>query len=421
MKNLSAIIFLFIANSISGISQGISMIAIPWYFARQDAMSTFGLIYILTNLISLLWVPYSGTFVDKYNRRNIFLFVTLISGILLAGIAYYGFQNEGLSVWLVGFVFLFTFLNYNIHYPNLYAFVQEITEVERYGSISSYIEIQGQTTNMLAGATAAMLLEGSQDGQLNLLGVNINTGWTFQAWEIHEIFALDAGTYFLGFIFICLIRYTPLAKRKIETGPIIERLKVGINYLKKHLKILVFGVGSHAVFAMAIVTTMFIAPIYVKNHLLEGGDVFATGKMYFAIGSVISGMAIRYIFRNINIPLSIIILTGTATFACAMLSLNTMDMIFYLMSFIMGMSNAGIRVQRVTYLFQHVPNQVYGRAMSIFTQINTLFRILFLSLFSLAFFQKGHDIIYAFAIFTGFLLLAIFVLIKIYPRLEKSK
>jgi DHA3 family macrolide efflux protein-like MFS transporter len=421
LKNLSAIILLFIANSISGISQGISMIAIPWYFAMQDEMTTFGIIYILTNVLGFFWVPYGGTLVDKYNRKHIFMFITVISGLLLAGVSAWGFHQEGLHLWLVGFVFMFTFSNYNIHYPNLYAFVQEISEKEKYGSISSYIEIQGQSTNILAGAGAALLLEGSSDGIFNLLGFSVSTDWEFEAWQIHEIFALDAGTYALGFIFIALIKYTPLAPRRIETGPILERLKTGMRYLTNNLKILVFGMGSHSVFAASIITTMFLAPIYVKNHLMESGDIYASGKMYFAIGSVLSGIAIRQIFKRINIPLSIIILTSVAIVAYAVLSINTVDILFYLMSFMLGMANAGIRVQRVTYLFMHIPNQVYGRATSIFTQINTLFRILFLSLFSLAFFQKGHEIIYAFAILSLFLILTIGVLIKNYKTLDVDR
>ncbi len=421
MKNRSAIILLFIANSISGISQGISMIAIPWYFAMKEEMTMFGIIYILTNAFALCWIPYSGTFVDKYNRKHIFLITTISSGLLLAIIAAHGFQSGELDYWVVGFVFMFTFFNYNIHYPNLYAFVQEITEKEKYGSISSYIEVQGQTTNILAGASAALLLEGSSDGVLRLLGFSISTGWEFEAWKIHEIFALDAGTYFLGFIFITFIRYKSLAPRKIETGPIIERLKTGMRYLKNNLKILTFGIGSHSVFAAAIITTMYLTPIYVKNHLLESGEIYASGKMFFALGSVISGIAVRLVFKKINIPLSIIILTCFAIIAYAVLSINTMDLIFYLMSFILGMANAGIRVQRITYLFMHIPNQVYGRAMSIFTQINTLFRILFLSLFSLAFFHKGHEIIYAFAILSVFLILTLWVLAKNYKFLEKKK
>lgn len=421
MKNRSAIILLFIANSISGISQGISMIAIPWYFAMQDKMSSFGLIYIVTNIVGLLWVPYSGTFVDKYNRKNIFMIITISSGLLLSIIAWYGFESGGLSHWIVGFVFLFTFFNYNIHYPNLYAFVQEISEKERYGSISSYIEIQGQTTNMLAGATAAILLEGSNNGILNLLGFEINTGWTFEAWDIHEIFALDAGTYFLGFIFIYFIKFVSLTERKFEAGPLKERLLVGIKYLLNHTKILIFGIGSHSVFAAAIVTTIFLAPIYVKNHLLESGDVFASGKMLFAIGAVFSGIAIRSIFKKINIPASIILMTTVATIAYFVLSISENNTIFFFMFFLLGICNAGIRIQRVTYLFIHVPNQVYGRAMSIFTQINTLFRILFLSLFSMLFFQEGHNIIFAYSILSAFLLLTIFVLMKNYTTLDKSK
>ncbi len=396
------------------------MIAIPWYFAMQNDMRTFGFIYIITNVVALLWVPYSGTFVDKYNRKKIFQTITMLSAIMLTVVSYIGYQNGGLSFWYVGFVFMFTFFNYNIHYPNLYAFVQEITERERYGSISSYIEIQGQTTNILAGASAAMLLEGSENGMFSLFGFKVETGLHFEAWKIHEIFALDALTYLVGFVVILFIKYTPLTIRKIETGPIYEQLKVGFNYLVKHSKILIFGIGSHSVFAAAIVTTIFLSPIYVKNHLLEGGDIYASGKMFFAMGSVLSGIAIRKIFRKVNIPLSIIILTTTASIAYFVLSINTMDILFFGMSFLLGMSNAGIRVQRITYLFIHIPNQVYGRAMSIFTQINTLFRILFLSLFSLAFFQEGHDIIYAFAILSAFLILTLLVLVKIYKRLEKN-
>lgn len=396
------------------------MIAIPWYFAMREEMGTFGLIYILTNVVGLLWVPYSGTFVDKYNRRSIFMVITIASGLLLSWMAYLGYQQGELSLWSVGFVFMFTFFNYNIHYPNLYAFVQEITEAERYGSISSYIEIQGQTTNILAGATAAILLEGSETGILNILGLEWDTGWIFDAWQIHEIFALDAITYFVGFLFITLIRYVPLSKREFEPGPIHQRMKVGIDYLIKHTKIFVFGIASHSVFAAAIVVSMFLAPIYVKNHLLEAGSVFASGKMFFAMGSVVSGIAIRRIFSTVNIPMSIIIMTSIAAIAYIALSLNTVDIIFYMASFFNGLCNAGIRVQRVTYLFMMIPNQVYGRATSIFTQINTLMRILFLSLFSLPFFQTGHEIIYAFAILSLFLILTLIVLSWNYRKLELS-
>ena len=56
------------------------------------------------------------------------------------------------QIFLVLLVFGLTIFNYNIHYPNLYAFGQEITEKKNYGKLNSYIEVQGQVTSMFAGA-----------------------------------------------------------------------------------------------------------------------------------------------------------------------------------------------------------------------------------------------------------------------------
>jgi len=421
LKNLSAIILLFVANSISGIAQGISMIAIPWYFARQGEMSKFGLIYILTNIISILWVPYSGTFIDKYNRKNIFLFVTTVSGLILVSIAGIGYQNESLPWVLVAFVFMFTFFNYNIHYPNLYAFVQEITEAKYYGRITSYIEIQGQLSSVLAGAGAALLLEGVQGGYLNVFGIIVNVPFNLEAWTIYEIFMMDALTYLLAFAFIIFIRYQSLVEKKPEDNPIRQRLMVGFQYLKKNREILTFGVASHSVFVAVLVTTFYLAAIYVNNHLQAGGDVYATSELYYAVGAVFAGVAIRRIFSSISIPFSIIIMTALATGLFAVLGFSNNVFVFYFMLLILGLSNAGIRIQRVTYLFTHIPNHVYGRATSIFTLINIVFRISLLSLFSLPFFYRENHVVFSFFIVSAFLFVSNLVLIKHYKsflRLE---
>ena len=390
------------------------MIAIPWYFARQLEMGKFGLIYILTNVIALFWVPYSGTFIDKYNRKNIFLFITTISGLLLVSIAGFGYLNEGLPWYAVAFVFMFTFFNYNIHYPNLYAFVQEITETKYYGRITSFIEIQGQLSSVLAGAGAALLLEGIQEGCLNIFGLLVNVSFDLEAWTIYEIFMMDALTYLVAFAVIFFIKYQSLIEKQIEDNLIKERLKVGFRYLKNNREIFLFGVASHSVFVSVLVTTFYLAAIYVNNHLQASGDVYATSEIYFATGAVFAGIAIRRFFLNVNIPLSVIIMTAFATGLFAVLCVSSNIFVFYFMFLILGLTNAGIRIQRVTYLFMHIPNQIYGRATSIFTLINIVFRILLLAAFGLPFFQKENHIIISFFVLSLFLLLSNIVLIKHY-------
>ena len=416
MKNRSAIIILFLANTISGIAQGISMLAIPWYFAQNNLMGRFALVYILTNVIAIFWVPYAGTLVDKYDRKHVFLAVTAIAGTLLFIISGVGFANDGLPWWMVALVFMLTFFNYNIHYPTLYAFMQEITEPVYYARITSLLEIVGQVATMLAGAFGAMLLEGTQNGMLNIFGFLIRVPFEIPAWQIHEIFTMDAVTYFIAFAILLLVRYSPLRTRSEELGPILERLKTGFRYLVEHKYIFLFGVASYAVFVTVLVEGFYLNAIYVKQHLLETGDVFAASEMYYGLGAIFAGVTIQWLFRRLRIPAAVIIMTlmGSAIFFTLFLTREIW--VFYIVSLALGLNNAGTRILRVTYLFRNVPNQVYGRANSIFTLTNILLRVLFLALFSLPFFLRENNVIYANLILSGFLLLAAAVLMRYYRK-----
>ena len=99
MQNRQAIILLFIANIISGLAQGISMIAIPWYFVEVVSRpGVFASAYIIITFLTLFWGLYAGTLVDRYPRKKLFIIVNLICGILIGCIALYGFQKEYLPV-----------------------------------------------------------------------------------------------------------------------------------------------------------------------------------------------------------------------------------------------------------------------------------------------------------------------------------
>ena len=410
MKNLKAIILLFVANFVSSVAQGISMLAIPWYFTMESDMERFGLIYLVTNVIALFWVPYSGTLVDKYNRKNIFLVLMGVIGSIILSIALLGFKLESLPWILIVFVFMLTFFNYNLHYPTLYSFVQEITEEKYYSRITSILEIQGQLATILSGAGAAFLLEGTSNGVLNVFGFSIDFGFELIPWHIYEIFLLDATTYFLAFGIILFIKFTPLKQRKKIVESVGSQLRTGWKFLIDNKSIFVFGVASYAIFVTILIEGFYLLPIYVKNHMHEGGDVFASADMYYALGAVLSGVFIRTIFKKIKIPESIIILTFFTGLIYFALYFKISLGIFFLLYLALGIANAGSRIQRVNFLFLNIPNQVYGRANSIFNMANILFRVSFLAIFSLTFFQLKNNIIYAFLILGIFLLMACIVL-----------
>ena len=136
MKNKQAITLLFLSNIISGLAQGISMIAIPWYFIEIiDKPQFFALSYIVITTSTLFWGIYAGSLIDRYSRKKIFILTNIICGLFIGSVAFYGSVNGYLSEYLVVSVFAITIFNYNIHYPNLYAFGQEITEKSKYGKL----------------------------------------------------------------------------------------------------------------------------------------------------------------------------------------------------------------------------------------------------------------------------------------------
>jgi len=418
LKNKKALILLLIANIISGIAQGISMLAIPWFFAKEDQLDALLVFFIVTNIIGLFWVPYAGTLIDKYSRKKVFLLTNLISGLVLASICMLGFSQGDLNYIFVGIAFVLTFMNYSIHYPNLYAFVQEITDQKYYGKVTSILEIQGQATSILAGAIGVLLLEGSRDGHVEILGFNLNIFQVFDSWKIHEILLVDCLTYFAAFGVIYMISFVSIGKRVEENTSVLERLKTGMNFLKNNRTTFLFGVVSYSIFVTVLIEGFYLGAAYVDKHLEAAGDVYASSDIAYAVGAILSGIFIRTIFKRVNIPLGIIILSLMCSVLFFVLFITNSQTIFYLMLFILGITNAGSRILRVTYLFNNIPNQLFGRAASIFNICNILVRISLLSFFSLAFFDQGNNVIYAVLTLSVFLLATSIILAANYRKFD---
>ncbi len=418
MTNKQALTLLFTSNAISGFAQGISMLAIPWYFAQQGRSTQFNGIYATVTLLTLFWSLYAGTLVDRFNRKGVFLATNVIEGGILLSVAGYGLYTGYLPIPLIILVFMATIFGFQIHYPNLYAFVQQITPPDEYSRVTSIIEIVGQSTSVLAGSIAAVLLEGvNVDTQWMLGGQAINISFAIPRWELYEIFLLDGSTYIVAVILISVIRYTPLKTFEIDTGAFIKRLRSGFSFLKRNRLIFVFGILSYTVFASVLVNLHGLMPMYVNNHLQAGANVFGLAEVLYAAGALSAGIVVRKVFRSTSTSVSVIVLIFITTSVYLLASVTQNVWIYLLICILIGFSNAGTRIMRVTFIFGNVPNELVGRVNSVFSMGNIIMRVGFLALFSQAFFNQGSNVVVAYGIMSAFLGVAGLVLLLNVKRL----
>lgn len=395
------------------------MIAIPWYFINiANAGSIFGVLFSTITFITIVWTLYAGTLVDRFNRKKIFLAIDIVGFIFVFSVGIYGYLNHGLPLFLVGAVFMFSMFVFNIHFPTVYAFSQEISDPAYYGRINSMLEIQAQTASMLAGATAAFLLGGTQ-GKLNW--VESYLGFGVNPWDIYDIFILDGITYLVAFFIILPMKYKSMHQRVIDTDSLRVRFKTGLKFLKENRAILWYGILSFAVFIAMIVEGFYLAAIYVSDYLLEDAVIYTLIELSYAFGAIIAGVFIRKVFskwKTIPAIFTIMIIVSTGFFIVAFTRSNVLFIVF---NFFLGMANSGSRILRVTYLFTLIPNQVIGRVNSLFAAYQTIVRGLLIALFAWPFFSDGSHITRSYMVLGGFLIISAVLLLLLTQPLRENR
>jgi len=153
---------LLTGNIFSSVGSGISMIAIPWLLInRQNGSQLFGYVTLATTLLMFFASPAIGALVDRFSRKKLLLSFELfgLSSVLLFSL--WGFAAGHYASWQLVAIFVAGTSYYSMHFPSQFAFVQEIFSEDQYRSLASVMEVQNQTSSMLAGLSAASWSAGS--------------------------------------------------------------------------------------------------------------------------------------------------------------------------------------------------------------------------------------------------------------------
>jgi len=151
----------------------------------------------------------------------------------------------------------------------------------------------------------------------------------------------------------------------------------------------------------------------------EGAGVFALAELMYSVGALIAGVWIRKLIKEANYVMAIIILMLVCSGAIFWMALSNNLLLFIVFNLVFGLTNAGVRIMRVTYLFNHIPNNIIGRVTSIYHMINVSLRFLLILTFSLSFFAIDNNVVYAYMISGVFIFVSIIPIVFLYQKLIK--
>jgi MFS family permease len=340
-------------NFLLVVGAGITFMAVPWLLIQQpNGNAILGYSNAAVTLLILFLLPYFGKIVDRYSRKRVVL-VYLGSAVVLDALIVAVILGEGSTkIWELLTVFCFGSLGASVYYPAQFALSQEVIAPERYESLSGAIEIQWQAGSMFAGALGA---------------------WLIAVVPFWGVLCIDAAAYLSAFLIMSRLQYQRAQERSMAPASAWAMLIEGLQYLGGRPRLSVVMLASYLPF-LAIMVGNFLSPIFVREVLRGGPQVYGIGEVSYAVGATLAGLSVPAINARIGLVPTLL---GTIAVYGVAASLNPMApiaLVFFVSYVLQGWGNAGSRVARTILVLKTVPNGVVGRVNLFYSAFERMLR-----------------------------------------------
>jgi MFS family permease len=361
------------ANFLLVVGASLTFMAIPWLLIQQEhGKAILGYTNSIITLIILFLLPYLGKLVDRNSRKAVVLmFLALgfaVNVLVIAAILVRG----RVEVWELPTVFCYGSLGSSVYYPAQFALNQEIFAHNQYEQLSGAIEIQWQAASMIAGAAGAFLIS------------------RVPLWSILSI---DAATYAASFCLIIRLAYSRSSNFAAPATSALKMMGEGVSYLQQRPRLSIVMLASFLPF-LALMVANYLSPIFVRDTLGMGSEVYAAGEVSYAVGAVVAGLSVPFINGKIGLVPTLLFTIGLYTIAVALNPILPVAVVFLVSFLLQGWGNAGSRVARSILVLKTVPNEIIGRVNLLYGAIERLLRAALLALVTYLLKDWGPNVSY---------------------------
>ena len=337
---------LLLAQLVSNAGDFMHSLALIWLMNLMTAGSALwmSMIAVMQIVPKILFGPFIGVLVDRWPKLLTMRIVDLTSAVLTGTIALLAF-SQTLQPWeLLVLTFLLSTAS-NFFNPAKQVLMTHIVSKEQLMAANS-ISQTIMTLCMLGGPVLAGIL----------------IGWIGP----YLVFALDAASFVLSFLFLAFVRdqEPQREKGKLDRKQFMEELGDGFRTVKGIAvvrAILPFGLFVNFLFApMQVFITKMVTDVY-HGGAQELSYIEASFGVGMLIGSVLIGLLSKIASKNV------LFYTGLFGFALSMLLFAASErvMIGATAMVLSGMFNILVNVTLQTVMQESVPQEKMGRVFSL--------------------------------------------------------
>lgn len=350
MKNWKKVASEFvIAQSISLFGSSIVQYGIIWYLTLETGSAKILTITTLCGLLPQMLISFfSGTLIDKYNRKNILIIsdtIIAISTFLLAISFFLGEKNYN----LLFIVLIIRSLGTGIQTPTVNTIIPQIVPEEKLLKINGIYSTISSIINFLSPAISGIILSLS---------------------TIEFTLMIDVVTAFIG-ILITVTLNLKLFSLEIENEKkdyFIE-LKFGIRYINKNKNLKYLFLYQFMILFL-ISPSAFLNPLLVNRTFGEELWRLSFTEMTYSLGMIMGGVFITKLKRDLG--LKITLLSGII-YGIFMVGLGSMKyfILYLLINIMIGVTSPCYSAPIITTIQKKIDSNIQGRVFSFLQIVNT--------------------------------------------------
>lgn len=299
-KGMKAFICIWAGQMISAIGTGLTGFVLGlWVYQKTGSVTLYTYIAMFTVLPGILVLPFSGVLVDRYDRRIIMIFSSLIAGINIATVAFFCFLGR-LDLLIIcltmGISSVCNAFQYAAYTASISVLVPEKNLVRANGLVQA-----GDGAAMLVSPMLASILL----AKLDVWGVII----------------IDFATFIIA-VASCLLIRIPMPEKQTNAGTgrriFFKDAIFGLKYIKEHrgllMLLLFFALINYFVTTVSILSTplalSFTTPVILGTALSIAGSGMIFGSIFI---SAWGGPK-----RAIKFILSLVLMIGVFLVSCGL-------------------------------------------------------------------------------------------------------